>query len=152
MHRDLKPGNILIFSSGDLKLIDFGLAKGGRRSQVHETRREICTLWYRAPELLMGADTYTAKMDIWSAGIIVLEMLVGRCPTAGNVHDVCKCPRLTHFNYNGDQLRTIFCLLGTPRVAELSFVSHCRAHFQDWLEYTGRNKLEAIVFSSCRYL
>ena len=65
IHRDLKPANLVVFASGGVKFIDFGLSKEGSPGQKHPTRREICTLWYRAPELLMGADTYTHKIDLW---------------------------------------------------------------------------------------
>ena len=75
-----------------LKLGDFGLAREASPSEPLAVRREICTLWYRAPELIMGDTTYNSLIDVWSAGIIMLEMLVGRCPTAGRVEDVCKVP------------------------------------------------------------
>ena len=52
--------------------------------------REICTVWYRAPELIMGSPSYTSLIDVWSAGAIVLEMLLGRCIIDGKVEDICK--------------------------------------------------------------
>jgi len=88
----------------------------GMRARMAPTR-EMSTLWYRAPELLMGADRYTSKIDVWSLGCIVLEMLVGRCVTNGQVSDVCNCPSLSHLNYNGNQLHSIFRLVGSPEVS-----------------------------------
>ena len=90
VHRDLKPSNLLIFKDMTLKLGDFGLAREAGPEESMPVRREICTLWYRAPELVMGDTSYTSRIDIWSAGCIMLEMLVGRCVTAGRVEDVCK--------------------------------------------------------------
>jgi serine/threonine protein kinase len=90
IHRDLKPSNLLIFKDMTLKLGDFGLAREAAPTEMLPVRREICTLWYRAPELIMGDESYCSKIDVWSAGCIMLEMLVGRCATAGRVEDVCK--------------------------------------------------------------
>ena len=93
IHRDLKPSNLLIFKDMTLKLGDFGLAREADPNEQLSVRREICTLWYRAPELIMGDTSYTSRIDVWSAGCIMLEMLVGRCATAGRVEDVCKVNR-----------------------------------------------------------
>jgi len=93
IHRDLKPSNLLIFKDMTLKLGDFGLAREADPNEKLAVRREICTLWYRAPELIMGDTSYTSRIDVWSAGCIMLEMLVGRCATAGRVEDVCKVNR-----------------------------------------------------------
>lgn len=90
VHRDLKPSNMLIFKDMTLKLGDFGLAREAAPTESLPVRREICTLWYRAPELIMGDASYTSRIDVWSAGCILLEMLVGRCATAGRVEEVCK--------------------------------------------------------------
>jgi len=90
VHRDLKPSNLLIFKDMTLKLGDFGLAREAEELEAIPVRREICTLWYRAPELIMGDTCYNSRIDVWSAGCIMLEMLVGRCATAGRVEDCCK--------------------------------------------------------------
>jgi cyclin-dependent kinase len=78
LHRDLKPPNLLINREGQLKLADFGLARAFGipvRSYTHE----VVTLWYRAPDVLMGSRKYSTPVDIWSVGCIFAEMANGRC-------------------------------------------------------------------------
>lgn len=60
VHRDLKPSNLLLFSDCALKIADFGFAREGAHQKM-SISRELCTLWYRAPELLMGAPFYGNK-------------------------------------------------------------------------------------------
>jgi len=77
LHRDLKPPNLLINREGQLKLADFGLARAFGipvRSYTHE----VVTLWYRAPDVLMGSRKYSTPVDIWSVGCIYAEMANGR--------------------------------------------------------------------------
>lgn len=80
VHRDIKASNILIDEKGVLKLTDFGLT---REQSPYMTNR-VCTLWYRAPELLLGEIKYCAKVDSWSIGILMLEMKLGTPPFKGN--------------------------------------------------------------------
>eukprot|EP00568_Trieres_chinensis_P005870 CAMPEP_0183297080 /NCGR_PEP_ID=MMETSP0160_2-20130417/4450_1 /TAXON_ID=2839 ORGANISM="Odontella Sinensis, Strain Grunow 1884" /NCGR_SAMPLE_ID=MMETSP0160_2 /ASSEMBLY_ACC=CAM_ASM_000250 /LENGTH=291 /DNA_ID=CAMNT_0025458821 /DNA_START=315 /DNA_END=1186 /DNA_ORIENTATION=+ len=103
LHRDLKPPNLLINREGQLKLADFGLARAFGipvRSYTHE----VVTLWYRAPDVLMGSRKYSTPVDIWSVGCIFAEMANGRPLVAGTSE--------------GDQLDRIFRLLGTPGVGD----------------------------------
>jgi len=74
MHRDLKPQNILISSEGDLKIADFGLARAFN-FPIRDLTKEIVTLWYRSPELLLGEDHYDLGVDMWSVGCIMAEFL-----------------------------------------------------------------------------
>lgn len=77
LHRDLKPQNLLIDKHGALKLADFGLARAfgiPLRPYTHE----VVTLWYRAPEILLGSKNYSTPVDIWSIGCIFVEMLTKR--------------------------------------------------------------------------
>lgn len=74
VHRDLKPQNLLVNNSGRIKLADFGLARAFTyplRNYTHE----VITLWYRAPEILLGAKVYTMAVDLWSLGCIFTEMV-----------------------------------------------------------------------------
>ncbi|KPI45417.1 Cyclin-dependent kinase 1 [Cyphellophora attinorum] len=73
LHRDLKPQNLLIDREGNLKLADFGLARAfgvPLRTYTHE----VVTLWYRAPEILLGGRQYSTGVDMWSVGAIFAEM------------------------------------------------------------------------------
>mmetsp|Transcript_25420 Transcript_25420/g.60758 ORF Transcript_25420/g.60758 Transcript_25420/m.60758 type:complete len:672 (+) Transcript_25420:309-2324(+) len=136
-HRDIKSGNILVFPDKTAKICDFGLARGEIDDNM-EVRREISTLWYRAPELVMGATRYCPKIDEWSVGCIMLEMLVGLCVFPGNAKRVCECNKASHINYNEDQLSKIFKLLGTPTDKKLLGRMECTEHFERWPVHPSR--------------
>jgi len=113
LHRDLKPQNLLIDRQGALKLADFGLARAFGipvRSYTHE----VVTLWYRAPDVLLGSRKYSTPVDIWSVGCIFAEMCNGRALVKGST--------------DTDQLQKIFKVLGTPKQAEWPAV----AELPDW--------------------
>lgn len=76
LHRDLKPQNLLINESGELKLADFGLARA-KSVPSHTYSHEVVTLWYRPPDVLLGSKDYTTSLDIWGAGCIFIEMMTG---------------------------------------------------------------------------
>lgn len=68
IHRDIKGGNLLLNNKGVLKIADFGLARTFYPGKdIHYTSK-VVTLWYRAPELLLGMTTYSAAVDMWSVG------------------------------------------------------------------------------------
>lgn len=73
IHRDLKASNLLINRNGELKIADWGLARSWNNEMKRLTNRVI-TLWYRPPELLLGAAKYDTKIDMWSVGCIIAEM------------------------------------------------------------------------------
>ncbi|XP_009956508.1 PREDICTED: cyclin-dependent kinase 15 [Leptosomus discolor] len=100
LHRDLKPQNLLISCLGELKLADFGLACA--KSIPRQTySSEVVTLWYRPPDVLLGATDYSSDLDIWSAGCIFAEMIQGQPIFAGTSD--------TH-----EQLMKICAVLGFP--------------------------------------
>ena len=99
LHRDLKPSNLLIHSNGLLKIGDFGLARL-YASPERDMSSQVVTLWYRAPELLFGAKQYGAAVDMWSIGLIFIE-LIKRIPVLPGRSEL-------------DQLSKIFHLFGTP--------------------------------------
>ncbi|KAJ1510256.1 cyclin-dependent serine/threonine protein kinase [Coelomomyces lativittatus] len=69
LHRDLKPQNLLINRKGELKLADFGLARTFGIPVRHYSD-EVVTLWYRAPDVLLGSKQYSTSIDLWSVGCI----------------------------------------------------------------------------------
>ena len=74
-HRDLKLSNLLLNQRGELKLCDFGLARPYEPIERGSYTPKVVTLWYRAPELLFGCDTYTSAIDMWAVGCIFAEFL-----------------------------------------------------------------------------
>lgn len=74
LHRDLKTSNILYTNRGELKLCDFGLARQ-YGSPLAPYTHMVVTLWYRAPELLLGQRKYSTAVDVWSIGCIMAELL-----------------------------------------------------------------------------
>lgn len=98
-HRDIKPQNLLIDAeSGVLKLCDFGSAKILNPAEPNVSY--ICSRYYRAPELIFGATNYTTKIDVWSAGCVMAELIVGQPLFPGES--------------GVDQLVEIIKILGTP--------------------------------------
>ncbi|GMH01516.1 hypothetical protein Nepgr_003355 [Nepenthes gracilis] len=99
LHRDLKTSNLLLNNRGELKICDFGLARQ-YGSPLKPYTHLVVTLWYRAPELLLGAKQYSTAIDMWSLGCIMAELL-------------SKEP-LFNGKAEFDQLDKIFRILGTP--------------------------------------
>ena len=99
LHRDLKPQNLLINKRGELKIGDFGLARAFG-VPVNTFSNEVVTLWYRAPDVLLGSRTYSTSIDVWSCGCIFAEMLEGKPLFPGKDHV--------------NQFSIITELLGTP--------------------------------------
>ena len=98
-HRDIKPQNLLLDpESSVLKLCDFGSAKVLTRGEQNVSY--ICSRYYRAPELIFGANDYTVSIDIWSAGCVMAELLLGQPIFPGES--------------GVDQLVEIIKVLGTP--------------------------------------
>jgi glycogen synthase kinase 3 beta len=78
-HRDIKPNNILVDTgTHTVKLADFGSAKRLIRDGTGPMNASyICSRYYRAPELIFGRTDYTEKIDIWSAGCVMAELMLG---------------------------------------------------------------------------
>merc|ERR1711939_1204262 len=120
LHRDLKPQNLLINTKGQLKLADFGLARAFG-IPVNTFSNEVVTLWYRAPDVLLGSRTYNTSIDIWSAGCIMAEMFTGRPLFPGTT--------------NEDQLLKIFRLMGTPSERSWPGISTFPEYKTSWPVY-----------------
>ncbi|MGB1601252.1 MAG: protein kinase domain-containing protein, partial [Promethearchaeia archaeon] len=131
----MKPANILVFPDMTAKIGDFGMARTFSPRSRLAVSREICTLWYRAPELLMGSLTYDVKVDEWAVGCLTLEMLCGQNVMPGQIEDrsgrTCSCGQEAHLNHNLDQLILVFTLLGSPPHSFLQRYP-CYEHFEDW--------------------
>jgi len=120
MHRDLKPQNLLIDKHGTLKLADFGLARAFGMP-VKTYTHEVVTLWYRAPEILLGGKHYAPPMDMWSVGCIFAEIVNKRALFRGDSEI--------------DQLFKLFQLFGTPNEAiwpGVSALPDYKASFPQW--------------------
>ncbi|RDX88731.1 putative serine/threonine-protein kinase, partial [Mucuna pruriens] len=100
MHRDIKGSNLLLDSNGNLKIGDFGLATLFQPSHQQPLTSRVVTLWYRPPELLLGATDYGVSVDLWSAGCILAELFVGKPIMPGRTEV--------------EQLHKIFKLCGSP--------------------------------------
>ncbi|CAH8508527.1 unnamed protein product [Schistosoma rodhaini] len=109
IHRDLKPGNLLVNSDCLLKICDFGLARSVPSFDVESPSNpltlEVVTQFYRPPELLLGSNFYTAAVDQWSVGCILGELLCRQI--------------LFQSSSLFRQLDMIFNLLGSPNAMEL---------------------------------
>ena len=68
IHRDLKPSNLLLNGNCDLKICDFGLARGVKEEVDYELTEYVVTRWYRAPEVMCSCQEYDSKIDVWSIG------------------------------------------------------------------------------------
>ncbi|CAH8252758.1 unnamed protein product [Arabidopsis lyrata] len=101
MHRDIKGSNLLVNNEGILKVADFGLANFCNASgNKQPLTSRVVTLWYRPPELLLGATEYGASVDLWSVGCVFAELILGKPVLQGRTEV--------------EQLHKIFKLCGSP--------------------------------------
>ncbi|XP_072380046.1 serine/threonine-protein kinase NLK isoform X1 [Diabrotica undecimpunctata] len=105
LHRDIKPGNLLVNSNCVLKICDFGLARVEEPDTSKNMTQEVVTQYYRAPEILMGTTHYSAAVDVWSVGCIFGELLGRRI--------------LFQAQNTVQQLELITELLGTPSLEDM---------------------------------
>jgi mitogen-activated protein kinase 7 len=116
LHRDLKPGNLLVNADCELKICDFGLARGFSTDPERNAgflTEYVATRWYRAPEIMLSFQSYTKAIDIWSVGCILAELLGGK-------------PMFKGKDYV-DQLNQILRYLGTPSEETLQRIGSPRA-------------------------
>ncbi|KAK4413422.1 putative serine/threonine-protein kinase [Sesamum alatum] len=100
LHRDIKGSNLLVDNNGVLKIGDFGLATTFEPGQNQPLTSRVVTLWYRAPELLLGATEYGPAIDLWSTGCILAELFAGKPIMPGRTEV--------------EQMHKIFKLCGSP--------------------------------------
>jgi len=115
LHADIKPQNLLLDGGNQaLKLCDFGTAR--RMMATEPLRPYICSRYYRAPELILGSTTYNNAIDLWSAGAVFAEMILGQPLFTGK---------------DGiDQLVEIIKVLGTPTVDQVKAMNANYTEFQ----------------------
>ena len=111
MHRDLKASNLLYSNNGVLKICDFGMARS-YGLPLRAYTEVVCTLWYRAPEVLLGESSYGPEVDMWSVGCLFAEFMTKTPLFAGNKEL--------------EQLDLIFKTLGTPNESVWPGVSNLR--------------------------
>lgn len=127
LHRDLKPHNLLIDDKDKLQLADFGLART-YTLPIREYTHAVVTLWYRAPEILLGQKVYSTPVDIWSAACIFAEMIEG-FPLLSGDSEI-------------DQIFKIFQLRGTPNETVWSGVKELPDFKQSFPKFKVKNLAE----------
>ncbi|KAI8893078.1 kinase-like domain-containing protein, partial [Globomyces pollinis-pini] len=116
LHRDLKPGNLLVNADCELKICDFGLARGFSDAPENSAgfmTEYVATRWYRAPEIMLSFKSYTKAIDMWSVGCIMAELLGSK-------------PLFKGRDYV-DQLNQILAVCGTPDDETLARIGSDRA-------------------------
>jgi mitogen-activated protein kinase len=144
IHRDLKPGNILVSSQGCLKICDFGLARGISEKYMRNNHKSnnitnyVATRWYRAPELILTRKKYGKPIDIWAVGCIFAE-LYGRRPIfmaddqIQQINEICKII--------GTPSKEIIFGYGSSIAWELFTDTKPKYHKKNWDElYSHANK------------
>ena len=113
IHRDLKPANVLITSNGVVKIGDLGLARLTHQplQPLFAGDKVVVTIWYRAPELLLGAKHYNKSIDIWAVGCVIAELASLRPIFKG---EEAKLDSKKNVPFQRDQMLKIAEVLGNP--------------------------------------
>jgi serine/threonine protein kinase len=138
LHRDLKPANVLVSENCDLKICDFGLARyvDPADGPAQAMTEYVVTRWYRAPELLLAGDEYTAAIDMWSAGCLVAELYSRKPIFPGR--DV------------KNQIEVVCRIVGKPSHEQMRNIPNRRAReFISGLPVAGRIELASLMKDAC---
>ena len=113
LHRDLKPANIMVTSSGEVKVGDLGLARLFSKPlhSLFSGDKVVVTIWYRAPELLLGSRHYTPAIDMWAVGCIFAELLSLRPIFKG---EEAKMDSKKTVPFQRNQMQKIVEIMGLP--------------------------------------
>jgi cyclin-dependent kinase 8/11 len=113
LHRDLKPANIMVTSAGEVKIGDLGLARLFWKPlhALFSGDKVVVTIWYRAPELLMGSKHYTPATDMWAVGCIFAELLSLRPIFKG---EEAKMDNKKTVPFQRNQMQKIVDIMGLP--------------------------------------
>ncbi|KAJ4302478.1 cyclin-dependent protein kinase [Collariella sp. IMI 366227] len=113
LHRDLKPANIMVTSSGGVKIGDLGLARLSYKPlhSLYSGDKVVVTIWYRAPELLLGSRHYTPAIDMWAVGCIFAELLSLRPIFKG---EEAKMDSKKTVPFQRNQMQKIVDIMGLP--------------------------------------
>lgn len=123
LHRDLKPANIMVTSAGEVKIGDLGLARMFNKPlhSLYSGDKVVVTIWYRAPELLLGSRHYTPAIDMWALGCIFAELLSLRPIFKG---EEAKMDSKKTVPFQRNQMQKIVDIMGMPTKERWPLIVH----------------------------
>ena len=139
LHRDLKPANIMVTSKGEVRVGDLGLARLFYKPlhSLFNGDKVVVTIWYRAPELLLGSRHYTPAVDLWAVGCIFAELLSLRPIFKG---EEVKMDSKKTVPFQRNQMQKIIEILGMPTKEKWPGLVHQPEHGQlQTLSYSSRD-------------